>query len=463
MKGNSKLLKSTGIKILAGILICLMIPIGIVLNSFSKAVSSERIFDNIKINGTSVENITKSEAEELLKSENAYKNMDVRYNGKSYVYSLQELGCEFDVSEAIEKAYSVGRSGNFAENLAAYIEHKYFDESKDFEIKNIIPQDIEPKIYDDIKDSVETEPKDASISIGSGIYVTRGENGVKIDREAFKEEIYSKIVPKKNILVNVPVKSVEPKVKSEDLNRINGVIGSYRTTFSSHLEGRNENIRVAANYINDTVLMPGETFSYNEKTKLKTVKNGYKNATVIVNGEIEEGLGGGVCQVSSTLYNSVLYAGLDVVQRRPHSIPSNYVTYGRDAVVSDNSIDFKFKNNYDFPIVIKTYTGSNSVTVSIYGNTESVPNIEITSAVVSKKAREVKRVEDPTLPKGEEKVKTKGRDEIRSETYVIVDGEKRLVSKDKYPSQTKVILVGTKAETSDKGDKSTKSEKSESN
>lgn len=458
MKGKSKLLKSTGIKILAGILICLMIPIGIVLNSFSKAVSSEKIFDNIKINGTLVENITKNEAEKLLKSENAYKNMDVRYNGKSHVYNLEEFGCEFDVSEAIEEAYNVGRSGNFAEDLSSYISLRYFGESKDFEIKNIIPQDIEPKIYEDIKGVVETEPKDASISIGSEIYVTRGENGVSIDREAFKKEIYSKIVPKENILVNVPVKSVEPKVKSEDLGRINGVIGSYKTTFSSHLEGRNENIRVSANYINDTVIMPGETFSYNEKTKLKTVKNGYKNATVIVNGEIEEGLGGGVCQVSSTLYNSVLYAGLDVVQRRPHSIPSNYVNYGRDAVVSDNAIDFKFRNNYNFPIVIKTYTGSNSVTVSIYGDTESVPNIDITSAVVSKKVREVKYVEDPTLPKGEEKVKTKGRDEVRSETYVIVDGEKRLVSKDRYPSQTKVILVGTKEEDLEKNEKSESSE-----
>lgn len=461
MKGNGKLLKSTGIKILAGILICLMIPIGIVLNSFSKAVSSEKIFDNIKINGTSVENITKSEAENLLKNENVYKNMDVRYNGKSYIYNLEELGCEFDVKDAIEEAYSVGRSGNFTEDLYSYINHKYLYESKDFDIKNIIPQDIEPKIYEDIKDFVETEPKDASISITSGINVTRGEEGAKIDRDAFKQEIYSKIVPKKNVLVDVPVKLVEPKVKSEDLNRINGIIGSYKTNFSPHVIGRNENIRVAANYINDTVLMPGETFSYNEKTRLKTVKNGYKNATVIVNGEIEEGLGGGVCQVSSTLYNSVLYAGLDVVQRRPHSIPSNYVNYGRDAVVSDNAIDFKFKNNYDFPIVIKTYTGSSSVTVSIYGNIESVPNIEITSAVVSKKVREVKYVEDPTLPKGEEKIKTKGRDEVRSETYVIVDGVKNLVSRDRYPSQTKVILVGTKDEDSEKDENGENVEKLE--
>ena len=116
----------------------------------------------------------------------------------------------------------------------------------------------------------------------------------------------------------------------------------------------------------------------------------------------------------------------------------------------ENSIDFKFKNNYDFPIFIKTYTGSSSVTVTIYGDTAKVPNIDINSSVVSKKVREVKYVDDETLPKGEEKVKTKGRDEVRSETYVIVNGEKRLVSKDKYPSQTKVILVGTKEKEDDK-------------
>ena len=246
--------------------------------------------------------------------------------------------------------------------------------------------------------------------------------------------------------VKVPIESVTPEITSDELSRIDGIIGTYRTNFSPNIEGRNENIRLAAQYMNNYLLMPGEVFSYNKVTRLKTVSNGYKNATVIVNGEIEEGLGGGVCQVSSTLYNSVLYSGLEIVQRRPHSIPSSYVNYGRDAVVSDNAIDFKFKNNYDFPVYLKTYVGSSSVTVTIYGNTGSVPEIDIISNVVSVKPRAVKYIDDPDLEKGKEVVKTKGRDEIRSETYVVINGVKKLVSKDRYPSQTKVIMRGTKEE-----------------
>ena len=437
-------MKNKGLKLFAAMLIIVMIPLGILTASFLNVASKDKIFDNVYINDISVGGMSRSEAETILKNDEAYGNIDIRYDGNSHIYKLKDLGCESEVTEAVDSAYEVGRTGQKLNDFFDYINTKYLKKEKHFDVKNIVPQDIEEKIYNDIKSSIEKEPKDASISVSASIAVTRGENGVKIDREKFKTDIYSAIKPKVDVVVELPIKSVEPKVKSEDLNKINGVIGTYKTTFSSHVEGRNENIRLAAEYMNNTLLMPGEIFSYNEKTKLKTAKNGYKNATVIVNGEIEEGLGGGVCQVSSTLYNSVLYAGLEIVQRRPHSIPSNYVAYGRDAVVSDNSIDFKFKNNYDFPIFIKTYTGNTSVTVTIYGDTSKIPNIEIVSSVVSKKDREVKYVEDDTLPKGEEKVKTKGRDEIRSETYVIVNGEKRLVSKDKYPSQTKVILVGTK-------------------
>lgn len=437
-------MKSTGLKIFLGIVFLTALVSGMLIYSFSSTVSAEKILANVYVNDTNVGNLSKEDAKKLLKSENAYKNIDLRYDGESHVYSLAELGCEFDVEGAVNEAYQVGRSGETLKDFSDYIKLKYLKDEKTFDVKNVVPQDIEEKLYQNIKSDIEREPKDATITVGAAIYVNNGENGIAVDREAFKAKIYEAIEPKKDVVVDVPIKEVEPKVKSEDLNKINGVIGSYKTTFSSHLHGRNENIRVSAEYMNNMVLMPGEVFSYNEVTKLKTAKNGYKNATVIVNGEIEEGLGGGVCQTSSTLYNSVLYAGLEVVQRRPHTIPSNYVSYGRDATVSDNSIDFKFKNNYNFPILIKSYVGSNSVTVSIYGNVESVPNIDVVSNVVSKKAKEVKKVEDPTLPKGEEKVKTKGRDEVRSETYVIVDGVKKLVSRDKYPSQTKVILVGTK-------------------
>ena len=417
---------------------------GLVVYSYNNSLSENKILPNVYINSFNVGGLNKDEARELIKQNNSFKNLNVVYGNGDHIYNLPELGFDYGIDEVIDQALELGRGEDFFKNISDFVNLKYLKNNETFDAKVNIPQDTEEKIYEDIKSDIERDPVNATVSIGSSINVKNGTEGVKINRSEFKKLLYDSIVPNKDVTVEVPIVSVSPNITSEKLNKIDGIIGSYSTNFSPNIAGRNENIRLAAQYMNDYLLMPGEIFSYNKVTKLKTVSNGYKNATVIVNGEIEEGLGGGVCQVSSTLYNSVLYSGLEIVQRRPHSIPSNYVNYGRDAVVSDNAIDFKFKNNYDFPIYLKTYVGSSNVTVNIYGNVNSVPNIEIISQVVSRKARELKYIDDPNLEKGKEVVKTKGRDEVRSETYLIVNGVKQLINKDRYPSQTKVIMRGTK-------------------
>ena len=440
------MLKSKFLRIALVLIGAMLMSGGFVIHSYNTSVSDDRILNSIYINGFDVGGLNKDEARDAIRQNNSFKNLNVVYSGSDHIYSLAELGCEFDIDQAIDQALQVGRNEDFIKNISDYVGLKFLDDSRTFEVKPQIPQDIVDRIYEDIKSKIERKPENASISIGSSIDVKKGEEGVKINRDEFRKAIYDAIKPNVDVTVKVPIESVTPEITSDELSRIDGIIGTYRTNFSPNVEGRNENIRLSAQYMNNYLLMPGEVFSYNKVTRLKTVSNGYKNATVIVNGEIEEGLGGGVCQVSSTLYNSVLYSGLEIVQRRPHSIPSSYVNYGRDAVVSDNAIDFKFKNNYDFPVYLKTYVGSSSVTVTIYGNTGSVPEIDIISNVVSVKPRAVKYIDDPNLEKGKEVVKTKGRDEIRSETYVVINGVKKLVSKDRYPSQTKVIMRGTKEE-----------------
>ena len=440
------MLKSKFLRIALVLIGAMLMSGGFVIHSYNTSVSDDRILNSIYINGFDVGGLNKDEARDAIRQNNSFKNLNLVYEGSDHVYSLAELGCEFDIDQAIDQALQVGRNEDFIKNISDYVGLKFLDDSRTFEVKPQIPQDIEDRIYEDIKSKIERKPENASISIGSSIDVKKGEEGVKINRDEFRKAIYDAIKPNVDVTVKVPIESVTPEITSDELSRIDGIIGTYRTNFSPNVEGRNENIRLSAQYMNNYLLMPGEVFSYNKVTRLKTVSNGYKNATVIVNGEIEDGLGGGVCQVSSTLYNSVLYSGLEIVQRRPHSIPSSYVNYGRDAVVSDNAIDFKFKNNYDFPVYLKTYVGSSSVTVTIYGNTGSVPEIDIISNVVSVKPRAVKYIDDPNLEKGKEVVKTKGRDEIRSETYVVINGVKKLVSKDRYPSQTKVIMRGTKEE-----------------
>ena len=123
--------------------------------------------------------------------------------------------------------------------------------------------------------------------------------------------------------------------------------------------------------------MPGEVFSYNTQTGKRTKANGYKDAPVIVNGKLENDVGGGVCQVSSTIFNSALYSGLDITSRQNHSLKSSYVSIGRDAMVSDGGSDLRFKNPYSHPIYIKNVVSDGVITSRIYGNVSDKKNITI--------------------------------------------------------------------------------------
>jgi hypothetical protein len=195
--------------------------------------------------------------------------------------------------------------------------------------------------------------------------------------------------------------------------------------------------------------MPDEVFSYNDHTGMRTVANGYKNAPVIVQGVVQEGIGGGVCQVSSTLYNSVLYAGLEIVNLKNHSIPSTYVPKGRDATVTDGGIDFVFKNNLKYPVYLKNYVSGNVVTCQIYGSSKDKQNIQIATSIDGVSVAPIKKVDDPTIPKGEEKNLEASRNGYTVSTYrLYIDNNANVAKKEKvatsyYPKKQGVIAVGT--------------------
>ena len=122
---------------------------------------------------------------------------------------------------------------------------------------------------------------------------------------------------------------------------VNSLLSEHTTSFNQKLEGRSKNIKVSSDRISDVLLMPGEVFSYNKQTGVRTISNGYFNAPVIVNGKLEDAPGGGVCQTSTTLYNAVLYSGLKINSVRNHSLTSAYAPRGKDAMVNDSGTDFK--------------------------------------------------------------------------------------------------------------------------
>ncbi|HLR74818.1 MAG TPA: VanW family protein [Virgibacillus sp.] len=175
--------------------------------------------------------------------------------------------------------------------------------------------------------------------------------------------------------ISIPTEQVFPRVDSELLSQINArKLGVYTTDFTESNKERAHNIRLSADAINNHVVFPGEKFSFNEVVGERTKARGYKRAPVIVKGELTEDVGGGICQVSSTLFNAVHLKGIQIVERYKHSRSVPYVPPGKDAAVSWWGPDFVFKNKYNQPILIRTITDQGQITISIYSAEDATPS-----------------------------------------------------------------------------------------
>ncbi|MWC29289.1 VanW family protein [Paenibacillus sp. MMS18-CY102] len=193
--------------------------------------------------------------------------------------------------------------------------------------------------------------------------------GSKLDRNRFTEQFYRFIVEGGESKVELPQKFIYPKVDSELIALIREKqIGHYTTYYNSRNANRSHNIALAAKAINNAVVFPGESFSFNNVVGMRTVDKGYKSAPVIVRGEVSEGIGGGICQISSTLFNAVDRAGIRIIQRYSHSRDVPYVPPGRDATVSWHGPDFVFHNQYNQPILIRSYAHVGTVHIAIYSS-----------------------------------------------------------------------------------------------
>lgn len=193
--------------------------------------------------------------------------------------------------------------------------------------------------------------------------------GYKLDEEAFTRLFYTYFFNKGSSYVEAPLHTIFPNVDSELLSHISvNRIGNYATYFNSNNRERSHNILLASEAINNHVVFPGETFSFNKVVGKRTREKGYKRAPVIVKGELSEDIGGGICQISSTLYNAVDKAGLTITERYSHSKRVGYVPSGRDATVSWYGPDFRFTNNYNQPILIRSNVYGGTVRILVYSS-----------------------------------------------------------------------------------------------
>ena len=196
---------------------------------------------------------------------------------------------------------------------------------------------------------------------------SEGTNGLVIDQDKLAADMVEAVHNKDyDAVIEASVKEVSPELTAAQLKEKYKTIATYTTKTTSN-SNRNENIRLACVALNGTIINPGQEFSFNETTGARTEAKGYKPATAYLNGEVVQEPGGGVCQVSSTLYNAVIFAGLKSTERHAHSYEPSYVTPGEDAAVSSGGPDFKFVNNSNYPVAIKTNFVNQELTISIYG------------------------------------------------------------------------------------------------
>lgn len=227
----------------------------------------------------------------------------------------------------------------------------------------------------------------------------------------------------------------------------------YTTRYDSSNVDRSTNLMIACQKINGKVILPGETFSYNKALGERTAKAGYRNGKIYAGGEVVDGLGGGICQISSTLYNAVLEGNLEVLERRNHQFTTAYIPVGRDATVVYGVTDFRFKNTRKYPVRISASARNGIATVAIYGIKEAEEyTFSFSTKVISTVAPTVRYKEDSSLPVGTEKVEQKGANGQKTETYITkkLNGKvisTRLLSRDTYDPMPTIILKGTKGAT----------------
>lgn len=226
------------------------------------------------------------------------------------------------------------------------------------------------------------------------------------------------------------------------------IISTYTTHFDPQETNRVQNIKMGAKKLTGTVVQPGEIFSFNQVVGPRKKERGFKQAPEIVNGEVVDGIGGGVCQVSSTLYNAVLLADLPIVERVHHSQPVSYVDLGRGAAVYDGQLDFKFKNKAENPVLIMARVTSRQLTISILGR-KNRGQVKIITSSPEVLRPEVEREIDTSLAPGEKEVVRQGENGYKVVVKKIVKKEgkvvrKEIVSEDIYAPEVQIIKINPK-------------------
>ena len=327
----------------------------------------KKIHKNITIENISVGKLTKEEAVNMLKKTYPLDNFNINYNNESWTIKPEDIELNFHIEERVDEALNYTRSKSIWNNIKRKGKLN-INKPYNIKIKATYNEVKLSKQLEKIYEKINIEAVDATFYVEPSGEIKRSESkeGRDVDISKLKDDIYNMINKKKIKDINLPVLTLYPKTSTKQVKSINSILGQFSTSFNDSTS-RGSNIHVAGESTSDVLLMPGETFSYNKKTGARNWVNGYQSAPIIVGGRVVNGEGGGVCQVSTTIYNAALLSGLTIDEVHNHSLPSRYAPRGRDATVSYGYTDLKFTNPYTHPVYIKNIVGNGAITSKIYG------------------------------------------------------------------------------------------------
>ncbi|MBU4350381.1 VanW family protein, partial [bacterium] len=409
-----------------------------------------KILPGVSAFGVELEGLKKEEAREILQPI-ASKVIDsprilVFEDREIKFIPHTELDAFIDLNQVVEETYTIARTGNIFKRIKNRIVvwRKGYEVPFQVESNSQKFEDFQNKIGS----LINRMPRDAYVE---GNRIIESRTGIKLDLEKYKEEITESLISldEEKYIFDLPVITIDPKITTQNILTelaISGGLGTYSTSLENKEEDTIYNIRLASEVINGILVKPQEIFSFNKYVGPAEKADGYKESTIIANGVFVNGYGGGICQVSSTLYNAALLANLPIVERYNHTVygeVTKYVPLGQDAAIFYGFKDLRFKNNSDHTIVIFSKVFKDILQVNIFGGNEDKAEVEIISKDKKVINYQIIREKDSKLEAGQKIVVQEGVPGYQIKTYRIVrkDGEEKIefLAEDTYKSVPMII------------------------
>jgi len=361
---------SKAFKITLAVLLILVIGIGYwffinskLINSYSNKVYPGAYILSKDLSGLNPEDLHNTLVS--LVSDISNKEVSVTANNQNFNISYKDLDANINYNELEEKILNFGKNENFFNKLKLIKKPT----NREYEFEVLFNDEKLTSFVSNISSAVDVSPTNASINISGGISISNDSTGLKLNASELLDNIKSKIKDMKapNIVeVTGNVNVVEANITASTLSTVNTKLSTFTTHYSAGPSGTN--LQLAAKNIDNNIIMPGETYSTEKGIGPTTIENGFVAANTYVGGQVVPGVGGGVCQVASTLYNTMLRAGIIPTERLNHMMKVSYVPIGLDATLADNLIDLRFVNNFDYPIVINSYAANGNLTIEFWSN-----------------------------------------------------------------------------------------------